>query len=58
MHPGAQVAGVSFGDTGDQVGGPRQSQRGRKATDTHDDLPFHPERLQGVIDRSLGETPP
>ncbi len=28
MHSDAQVSGVSFGNTGDQVGGPRYSQRG------------------------------
>ena len=58
MHSGAQVSGVSFGNTGDQVGGPSQSQRGRKAIDDRDDLPFQPERLQGFIDRSLVEIPP
>ena len=58
MHSGAQVSGVSFGNTGDQVGAPSERQRGRKATDDRDDLPFQPERLQGFINRSLVETPP
>ena len=49
MHSGAQVSGVSFGNAGNQVGGPGESQRGRKATDDRDDLPFQPERLQGFI---------
>jgi hypothetical protein len=39
MHPVAQVSGVPFGNTGDPVGCPSQSQRGRKATDNRDDLP-------------------
>ena len=58
MHSGAQVSGVSFGNAGDQVGGPSESQRGRKAADDRDDLPFQPERLQGFVDRPLVETPP
>jgi hypothetical protein len=58
MHSSAQVSGLSFGNTGDQVGGPSESQCGRKATDDCDDLSFHPERLQGFINRSLVETPP
>ncbi len=49
---------MPFGNTGDQVGGPRQCQRTRKAADDRDDLPFQPERNQGFIDRSLVETPP
>src|SRR4051812_43606407 len=58
MHAGAQGSGVSFGNTGDQVGGPSESQRGRKSTDGRNDLPFQPERLQGFINRSLVEIPP
>ena len=58
MHSGAQVSGVSFGNAGDQVGGPSQCQRGRKTIDDRDDLPFQPKRLQGLINRSLVETPP
>ena len=58
MHSGAQVSGVAFGDTGDQVGAASESQRGRKAADDRRDLPLHPERLQGFINRSLVETLP
>ena len=45
MHSGAQVSGVSFGDTRDQIGGPSQAQRGRKATDDHKDFPLNPQWL-------------
>jgi hypothetical protein len=48
---------MPFGNTGDQVGGPGQRQRTRKATDDRDDISFQPERNQGFIDRSLVETP-
>ena len=58
MHSGAQVSGVSLGNASDQVGSPSESQRGRKAADDRDDLPFQPERLQGFIDRPFFETPP
>lgn len=58
MHSGAQVGGVSLGNTGDQIGGPSQSQCGRKASDDRGDLPFQTERTQGLINRSLVETPP
>ena len=59
MHSGAQVSGVSFGNTGDQVGSPSQSQRGRKASDDRDDLPLQPQWSQGFIDinRSPVQTP-
>ena len=58
MHSGAQVSGVPFGNAGDHVGGPGQSQRGRKAADDRYDLPFKPERRQGFIDRSPVEPSP
>ena len=58
MHPGTQVPALSFGNTGDQVGGSRQSQCGRKATDDGDDLALQPERLQGFINRTPVEPPP
>ena len=58
MHSGAQVSGVSFGNSGDQVRGPSQSQRGRKATDDRDHLAFESERLQGFINRPPIETAP
>lgn len=58
MHAGARGCGVPFGNAGDQVGGPGQSQGARKATDGRYDLPFQPERNQGLIDWSLVETPP
>ena len=51
MHPGAQVSGMSFGNTGDQVGGPRKSECGRKAADDRDDLPFQIGWIQGFVDR-------
>src|SRR4030095_6006438 len=57
MHSGAQVSGMSFVNTGDQVGGPSERQCGRKATDDRDDLPFQPEWFQGFINRSPFETP-
>jgi hypothetical protein len=38
MHSDAQVPGVSFGNSGDQVGGPSESQRDRKAAHNSDDL--------------------
>ena len=50
MHSGAQASGLSFGHTGDQIGGPSQSQRGRKAAHDCDDLPFQPERFRSVHD--------
>ena len=58
MHAGAQASRVPFGNAGDEVGGPRQCQRARKATDDRDDLALQPERHQGFIDGSLVETPP
>src|SRR5712671_3410507 len=57
MHSGAQVSGVSFRNTGYQVGGPSESQRGRKASDDRGDLPFEPEWIQGFINRSHVEPP-
>ena len=33
VHASAQVSGLSFGNTGDQVGGSSERQRGRKALD-------------------------
>src|SRR3546814_17537029 len=49
---------MPFGNAGDQIGGPSQRQRGRKAADDRDDLPFQPERLQGFVDRSRVEALP
>lgn len=56
MHPGAQASGVPFGNTGDQVGGSSQSERGRESADDCNDLPFQSKRLQGFVNRSLFET--
>ena len=53
MHAGSQLSGVPLGNAGDEVGGPSESQRGRKATDDCDDLPLQSERLQRLPDRSL-----
>jgi hypothetical protein len=53
MHSSAQVSGVSLGNTGDQVAGACQSQRGRKAADDRDDVSFQPEGPQSFIDRPL-----
>jgi MFS family permease len=64
MHAGSEFSCVSFGNAGDQVRGASESQRGRKAADDGDDLPFQSERLQRfpnrsrVINRSLVELPP
>ena len=56
-HAGAQVAGMPFGNAGDQVGGASQGQRGRKAADDGGDIAFQPERLQGFVDRPLVQAP-
>ena len=60
VHPGAQVSGVSLGDAGDQVGGPRQRQRGREAADDGDDLPLQPDGFRassiGPLSRPRRET--
>ena len=56
MHSRAQLSGVSFGNTGDQIGGPGQRQRGRESANDRDDLAFQPEPKQGFINRSLVET--
>ena len=53
MHAGAQGAGVPFGNGGDQVGGPSQSECSRKASNDGDDPPLQPQRLQGVINRPV-----
>jgi MFS family permease len=58
VHSSAQVSGLSFGNAGDQVGGPGQRQGGRKTADDRDDRSFQPERLQGFLNRSPVETPP
>ena len=58
MHARAQDASMPFGNTGDQVGGPSGSQRGRKATDDRGDHPIQRERLQGFINRSAIESLP
>jgi hypothetical protein len=58
MHSAAKVSGVSLGNTSDQIGGSGESQRGRKATDDRDDVPFQSERMQGFVDRASVETPP
>ena len=58
MHSRTQVSGMPFGHAGDQIGGPRQGQRGRKATDHHDDLPPESELRQGFIDRPLLDPAP
>lgn len=51
---------MPFGNAGDQVGGPGERQRGRKACDDRHylPLPLPLERLQGFINRSLVEPPP
>ena len=58
MHARAQDASMPFGNNGDQVGGPSESQRGRKAPDDRGDYPIQPECLQGFINRSAIETLP
>src|SRR4029079_17204218 len=58
MHSDAEISGVSFGNTGNQVGGPGERQRSRKAADDGDDLPCESERRQSVVNRSFVETAP
>ena len=50
--PARRLAGVPFGNAGDQVGGPGQSQRGRKAADDRDDLAA-PARAASRLHRSV-----
>ncbi len=52
MHADTQDSGVPLGNTGDQVRGPGQSQRGREATDGRDDIPIQSERFQGFLNGS------
>ena len=49
---------MPFGNGGNQVRGPTQPQRGRKATNDRDDLPLQPQQLQGVVNRPFVETSP
>ena len=58
MHSGPQIAGVSFGNAGDQIGGSSQSQRCRKTANGRGNLTFHSERYQGRIDGALANTSP
>ncbi len=58
MHSGAQIAGVSFGNAGDQIGGSSQSQRCRETANDRGNLTFQSERQQGVIDGALVNTSP
>ena len=58
MHLRAQVAGVPFGNAGDQVAGAGQGQRGGKAADGRNDLPLQAERIQGFINGPLFLPPP
>ena len=53
MHPDAQISGVSFRNTGDEVRGACERQGRRKASDDRDDLQFQTEFTQRVIDRSF-----
>jgi hypothetical protein len=58
MHFGSQFSGVSFGNAGDQVGGPSESRRSRKATNNRDDLQFQIEWFQRFINRLFVVTLP
>ena len=58
MHSGAQFAGVSFGNAGDEIGGPGQRQRCREATDDRGNLAFQSVRRHGVIDGALAHASP
>ncbi len=50
MHSGAKVSSMSFRNAGNQIGGPSQSERGRKATDEdHGDFSFQPEWLESLV---------
>jgi hypothetical protein len=44
MHSGAQASSMLFGNTGDQIGRPRESQRSRKAAANGNDLTFQPQQ--------------
>jgi len=52
MHSGAQDSGMAFGHAGDQIGGPRQRQSGRKSPDDGDEFSLQPEWFQGFVNRS------
>jgi len=56
VHAGAKLAGVPFGNAGDEVGGARQRQGAGKAAHDRHDFPFQPQGLQGFVDRSRFET--
>ncbi len=57
-HSGAQVAGVVFGNAGDQVGAAGERQRGREAVDQGGDVPLEPEQLEGLVDPPVFFAPP
>ena len=54
MHAGAKVSGLPLGNAGDQVGGARESESGRKTADDGDDLPF---QAEGSKASSIGPLP-
>ena len=56
MHSGAEISSLAFGDSSNEVGGTRESQRCREAANSRDDLPL--QRLQGFVDGSLVTTSP
>ena len=58
VHSRAQVSGVSLRNTGDQVGGPSQSQRDRESADDRNYVPLELERREGLVDRSFVDIPP
>jgi len=58
MHASTQVSSVSFGNSGDHLRGPGQTQRGCKAANDDNDFPLKPQGLQGFIDRTLVEALP
>jgi hypothetical protein len=47
---------MAFGNARDEIGGPGQGQGGREAADDGRDLPFQPNRFEGLIDRSAAGT--
>jgi len=58
VHSGAQASGVPFGNAGDQVGGPGQRQRGRKAATIVTISRSSRRRFNASSIGSLVETPP
>ena len=58
MHAGAQIAGVSLGNAGDQIGRSSQSHRGRETANDRGNLTFQSKRYQGVINGALANTSP